>query len=252
MYDLSTWYREGGRERERERERLRASHDARSLLNSMASVVSPSLGGPFSPPSLHDVICAPFYLLLQYCFSMFSFFSPSLLSPSPDLFAFFCRAVTRCSSEYHCRHEKKRGETLKLELSSPFPSLHFFSLALPLLSFGKVSYLSGDRFRQLSLSPLLSNERTKAIQFALQNFTPPPRPTSIGCSGDDDDDKRSISGSNLGYPAPRGEEKDREREGQRMAEGEGERCRMQRRIDDRDFYCSRPMGNLRRRRRRRD
>ena len=58
----------------------------------------------------------------------------------------------------------------------------------------------------------------------------------------DDDDKRSISGSNLGYPAPRGKDGESERE----REGGREEGRMQRRIDDRDFYCSRPMGNLRR------
>ena len=41
--------------------------------------------------------------------------------------------------------------------------------------------------------------------------------------GDDDDDKRSISGSNLGYPAPRGKdgESEREREGGKEREGGG-------------------------------
>ena len=75
----------------------------------------------------------------------------------------------------------------------------------------------------LSLSTAVrpNSERTKAIQFAPQNFTPPPT-TSID-SDDDDDDKRSISGSNLGYPAPRGKdgESEREREGEKEREGGG-------------------------------
>ena len=182
------------------------------------SVVS-SRGGPFSPPSLHDVDSASLSLslslssIVSQCF----LFPPSLRPQRPS---FFCRAVARCSSRYHWRREKRDAEIGTVFPPSPF-SLSISPLLCPdsvNISFdaGKVSQSIG-RFRQLSLShlsPLSTSGRTKAIQFALQNFTPSVTSIDLG----DDDDKRSISGSNLGYPAPRGKDRQTERERERERE----------------------------------